>query len=70
MPLASLAAVTSLELFETTHKQEYADCAVELAEVILTSQEQREQKWNPPLRGFFYTSPQAERSRRLACRCK
>ena len=57
LPMASLGAVTSLELYQTTQKKEYAERAVELAEVILASQEQQEQKWNPPLRGFFYTSP-------------
>ena len=59
--LASLGAVAALELFKTLGAREYADKAIELADLILSCQ-QREVAagLDFPITGFFYSSPARE----------
>ncbi len=58
---ASLGVLASVDLWRATRNQRYADKAAELAKIILDSQERKRQDWNPPLTGFFYTSPARDR---------
>jgi len=55
--LASIVAIASVELFQATQKQEYADRAVEMADTVLACQERNQSDWTIPLRGFFYRTP-------------
>ncbi len=55
--LASAGALASMELFHATGEQPYADRAIELADVILDSQQREVTQWEVPLVGFFYTGP-------------
>ena len=59
--LASAGALASLELFRATGEQSYAERAIELADVILDSQQRELPQWEVPLVGFFYTSPSKSR---------
>jgi hypothetical protein len=59
--IASSAALASLELWQATGEQKYADKAVELAQVITDSQQRQRPDWTTPLTGFFYTSPTKDR---------
>ena len=54
---AAVGAMASLDLYEATGEKHYADKAVELARVIMESQERCIPDWKIPLTGFFYTSP-------------
>jgi len=56
----SFGVIASLQLFETTGQQQYADEAVKLGDLIVASQETRLQAWTLPLTGYFYTSPKRE----------
>jgi len=62
LQLTSLIATASLELYRTLQDQQYADKAIELARIILSSQ-QREllDGLEFPITGFFYASPARER---------
>jgi hypothetical protein len=57
MELAGIGILASLELYRATEKQLYADKAVELANVILASQQKTFVGTRFPLSGFFYTGP-------------
>ncbi len=59
--VASQGVLASVDLWRATGDQRYADKAVELARVILDSQERKRQNWDIPLLGFFYTSPSRDR---------
>jgi Glycosyl hydrolase family 9/Cellulase N-terminal ig-like domain len=56
----SFGVVASVELFQTTGDQNYADEAVTLGDQVLASQERRLQPWTIPLTGYFYTGPKRE----------
>ena len=58
---ASEGVLASVELWRATGNQRYRDKAVELARVILDSQERKRPSWTTPLSGFFYTSPAKNR---------
>ncbi len=58
LQLASAAVSASMDLFDVTGKQSYAEKAVELAQVILDSQQRFSPPWQIPLTGFFYTNPE------------
>ncbi len=55
--LAGIGITASLELYRATHKQIYADKAIELARVIVASQQNAPVGPQLPLAGFFYTGP-------------
>jgi hypothetical protein len=55
--LAGIGITASLELYAATGKQLYADKAVELAKIIVASQQRTYVGTTFPLAGFFYTSP-------------
>jgi hypothetical protein len=56
----SFGVVASVELYNATGEQRYADEAVALGDQVLASQERKLQPWNIPLTGYFYTSPKRE----------
>ena len=58
---ASEGVLASLDLWQDTGSQGYADKAIELARIILDSQERKRSNWDIPLLGFFYTGPGKER---------
>jgi hypothetical protein len=58
---ASVGVLASLDLWQATGDQRYADKAVELAKIILDSQERKRPNWEIPLLGFFYTGPHKDR---------
>jgi len=55
--LAGIGITASLELWRATGGQQYADKAVELARVIVASQQKAFVGTEHPLAGFFYTGP-------------
>jgi hypothetical protein len=57
MELASVGILASLELFEATGRQTYADKARELASIVVDSQQRTYVGREFPLAGFFYNSP-------------
>lgn len=57
MELASIGILASLELYQDTGKQQYADKAFELARVVMDSQQKSYVGREFPLAGFFYTGP-------------
>ncbi|MGK2935920.1 MAG: glycoside hydrolase family 9 protein [Gemmatimonadaceae bacterium] len=57
MELAGIGATASLELYRATGNQRYADKAVELARVIVASQQKTPVGSAFPLAGFFWTGP-------------
>jgi hypothetical protein len=57
LELAGIGALASIELFEATREQRYADKAVELARTIVESQQKRYIGSAFPLAGFFFTGP-------------
>ncbi|MGQ0647826.1 MAG: glycoside hydrolase family 9 protein [Gemmatimonadaceae bacterium] len=57
LELAGIGITASLELHRATGTQQYADKAIELARVIVTSQQKRRVGREFPLAGFFYTGP-------------
>ena len=58
----SVGVLASIDLWEATSNQRYADKAVELAKIILACQERkRHPDWEIPLLGFFYTSTNKDR---------
>jgi hypothetical protein len=58
---AAVGVLASADLWQVTGDQHYADASVELARVILASQERTRPNWEIPLTGFFYTGPDKER---------
>ncbi len=56
----SFGVVASVELYNATGEQRYADEAVTLGDQVLASQERTLQPWSIPLTGYFYTSPKRE----------
>jgi hypothetical protein len=59
---ASVGVLASVDLWLASGKQErYAKKAVELARIILDSQERKRPNWDIPLLGFFYTGPGKDR---------
>ena len=60
MELAGIGITASVELFRATGKRQYADKAVELARVVVASQEKRRVGSSFPLAGFFYTGPDGD----------
>jgi hypothetical protein len=59
--VASVGVLASVDLWQATGNQTYADKAVELARVILACQERKRPDWDIPLLGFFYTGPGKDR---------
>jgi hypothetical protein len=57
LELAGIGTTASLELYRATRKQMYADKAIELAKVIVASQQKTPVGKDFPLAGFFYTGP-------------
>ncbi len=57
MELAGIGVTASLELYRATGNQKYADKAVELARVIVASQQKTPVGTAFPLAGFFWTGP-------------
>ena len=58
---ASAGVLASVDLWQATGEERYAAKAVELAKIILASQERTRPHWDVPLLGFFYTGPQKDR---------
>ena len=58
---ASVGVLASLDLWQASGGERYAKKAVELAGIILASQERTRPHWDVPLLGFFYTSPRKDR---------
>jgi hypothetical protein len=56
----SFGVVASVELYQATRDQRYADEAVALGDLVLASQERTLQPWTIPLTGYFYTSPKRD----------
>jgi len=61
MELAGIGITASLELYRATGKKLYADKAVELARIVVASQQTRPVGSTFPLSGFFYTGPPPDR---------
>jgi hypothetical protein len=57
MELAGIGVTASLELFKATGNRKYSDKAVELARVIMDSQQKQNVGSSFQLSGFFYTGP-------------
>jgi hypothetical protein len=53
----SFGAIASIDLYEATGDQVYAEEGAELGNQILASQERKLQPWSIPLTGYFYTGP-------------
>jgi hypothetical protein len=49
---ASAGVLASVDLWQATGEQRYADKAIELASIILASQERKRPNWETPLLGF------------------
>lgn len=63
--MVSLAAVTAMNLYRITQKQEYIDKAAQYAKGIMACQQlERRKDWSMPLQGFFFET--AEKKRILA----
>ena len=56
----SFGVVASVELYLATGDDRYAQEAIVLGDLVLSSQERTLQPWTIPLTGFFYTSPKRE----------
>src|SRR3984893_4133955 len=56
----SFGVVASVELYQATRDQRYADEALALGDLVLASQERSLQPWTIPLTGYFYTSPKRD----------
>lgn len=61
LELAAAALQSSIDLYEATGEQEYADKAFEFARIVLSCQQQSIPPWDVPLTGFFYSDPQKQR---------
>lgn len=60
MELAGIGITASLELYRATGRQQYADKAVELARIIVGSQQKQPVGSAFPLSGFFYSGPERD----------
>src|SRR6185369_3722797 len=60
LELAGIGVTASVELYRATHNQRYADKAVELARIIVASQQRQPVGKAFPLAGFFYTGPERD----------
>jgi hypothetical protein len=58
--LAGIGIIASLELHRATGGQPYADKAVELARIIVDSQQKSYVGTERPMAGFFYTGPERD----------
>ncbi|HXJ74903.1 MAG TPA: glycoside hydrolase family 9 protein, partial [Candidatus Dormibacteraeota bacterium] len=58
---AAVGVLASVGLWQVTRDPRYADKAIGLASIILTSQERTRPRWEIPLLGFFYTGPDKDR---------
>ena len=58
---ASTGVVASVDLWRATGNQRYADKAVELARIIVDSQQRKRPAWDVPFTGFFYANPAKDR---------
>lgn len=56
----SFGVAASVEQFNTTGEQRYADEAVALDDQVPASQERKLQPWSVPLTGYLYASPERE----------
>lgn len=56
----SFGVVASVELYLATGDDHYAQEAIVLGDLVLSSQERNLQPWTIPLTGYFYTSPKRE----------
>jgi len=56
----SFGVVASVELYLATGDDRYAQEAIVLGDLVLSSQEQSQQPWTIPLTGYFYTSPKRD----------
>jgi hypothetical protein len=61
LELAAAALQGSLDLYEATGKQSYADRAYDFARVVLSCQQQNAPPWDIPLTGFFYADAKKDR---------
>ena len=59
--VASAGVSASVDLWRATGEQQYEDKAVELAKIILDSQQRSRPGWTIPFTGFFYTGPEKDR---------
>lgn len=57
MELASIGITASMELYRATGERKYADKAIELARIVVESQQKAEVGSIFPLSGFFWTGP-------------
>ena len=57
----AVGVLASVDLWQITRAQAYADKASELAKIILASQQRKRPNWDIPLFGFFYTGPEKDR---------
>jgi hypothetical protein len=57
----SVGVLASIDLWQSTGDQHYADKAVDLAKLILACQERKRPDWETPLLGFFYTGTNKSR---------
>jgi Glycosyl hydrolase family 9/Cellulase N-terminal ig-like domain len=56
----SFGVVASVELYQATGDDHYAQEAIVLGDLVLSSQERALQPWKIPLTGYFYTGPKRE----------
>jgi hypothetical protein len=61
LELAAAALQSSIDLYEATGRQSYADEAIGFARIVLDCQQQTAPKWDVPLTGFFYSDPKKTR---------
>jgi hypothetical protein len=61
LELAAAALQSSIDLYQATGKQSYADEAFALARTVLDCQQQSIPQWDIPLTGFFYSDPRRDR---------
>ena len=57
MELAGVGILASMELYRATGKERYREKAVELARIVVASQQKQPVGTEFPLSGFFYTGP-------------
>jgi hypothetical protein len=61
LELAAAGLQGSLDLYEATQEQSYAEQAFQFAGVVVSCQQQTPTDWDVPLAGFFYADPQKQR---------
>jgi Glycosyl hydrolase family 9/Cellulase N-terminal ig-like domain len=60
LELISYGVIASVQMFQATGNQRYADEAIKLGDLVLASQERKLQPWTLPLTGYFYSGPKRE----------